>query len=465
MKATSHQFPDLAQKGMTDPNMQKATALITSGKSFNRKRAVETFPAFDATKADAIAIKNHVLDHLADYLEEFAQNVEASGGHIHFATDSANACQIITDIALAEKAKLITKGKSMISEEISLNTALEAHGFTVRETDLGEYIIQLANEPPSHIIGPALHKTKEQVADLFKEFHGEQTNYDRSNAEGLVKEARARLRDDFLSADIGITGANFLIADSGSTVIVTNEGNGDLTQLLPNTHIVISSIDKVIPSLNHLPTFLRLLGRSATGQTMSSYTTLSTGPRRQVDPDGPQNFHVVLVDNGRSQLLHSDKREVLCCIRCGACMNHCPVYAAVGGHAYGWVYPGPIGAVLDPHFIGLKEAHHLPEASSFCGRCEEVCPMQIPLPKIMRHWREESHSQAISPATPRALLALWGWVARRPTLYKIAMKLARWGLRHLPFLAPKQKDRRLQEPAATSFMESIKKQGKDTPHA
>ena len=266
---------------------------------------------------------------------------------------------------------------------------------------------------------------KEQVAESFYQHH-QDLDPDRPLDEprALCDEARAVLRQKFLGADVGITGANFLIAETGSTVIVTNEGNGDLTQNLPRIHIAISSIEKVVPTLEDSQTILRLLARSATGQEYSAYTTFSTGPKRPGDLDGPDEFHVVLLDNGRSALLGTPAQEALRCIRCGACMNHCPIYASIGGHAYGWVVPGPIGAALDPGLIGLEEAGHLPNASSFCGRCESVCPMRIPLPSIMRYWREQQHERRLSPATMRFGIGLWAWVASRPALYRLGAGLA-----------------------------------------
>jgi L-lactate dehydrogenase complex protein LldF len=240
----------------------------------------------------------------------------------------------------------------------------------------------------------------------------------------LLAEARAVLREKFLAADVGITGANFLVAETGTSIIVTNEGNGDLTQTLPKIHIVLTSIEKLVPTLEDVSEFLRVLARSATGQEMSVYTTLSTGPRRSGDPDGPREYHVVLLDNGRSAMLGGEFREMLRCIRCGACMNHCPVYQAIGGHAYGWVYPGPMGAVLTPSLIGIDKAGNLPNASTFCGRCEEVCPVRIPLPKLMRFWREREFERHLSPATVRAGLSFWAFFARRPRLYGFATDVA-----------------------------------------
>jgi L-lactate dehydrogenase complex protein LldF len=244
----------------------------------------------------------------------------------------------------------------------------------------------------------------------------------------LLTEARVILRDRFLAADVGITGANFLVAETGTSIIVTNEGNGDLTQTLPRVHIVLASIEKVVPTLEDVSQLLRVLARSATAQEMSVYTTFSTGPRRAGDPDGPNEYHVIILDNGRTAMLGGQFREMLRCIRCGACMNHCPVYAAVGGHTYGWVYPGPMGAVLTPSIVGIENAGHLPNASTFCGRCEEVCPVRIPLPKLMRHWREREFERHLSPATVRTGLRFWAYLATRPKLYAVAMSMFIFGL-------------------------------------
>ena len=313
----------------------------------------------------------------------------------------------------------------MISEEIGLNAALEAAGVQPVETDLGEYIIQLRHETPSHIIAPAVHLNKDQVEQDFRRVHTDLAkDRDLSQPTQLLAEARGVLREKFLAADVGVTGANFLVAETGTSIIVTNEGNGDLSQTLPGMHIVIASIEKLVPTLEDVSQLLRVLARSATGQDMSVYTTFSTGARRADDPDGPREYHVVILDNGRSSMLGGDFEDMLRCIRCGACMNHCPVYHAVGGHAYGWVYPGPMGAVLTPSLIGVEKGGHLPNASTFCGRCEEACPVRIPLPKMMRRWREQEFERHLTPAVARYGLGIWAAVATRPRLYRFVTALA-----------------------------------------
>jgi L-lactate dehydrogenase complex protein LldF len=419
MEATSKSFKHNVEDALVDADLQKALARMKVGFVGNRAAAVANLPEFDTLRDEARAIKEHTLAHLDFYLERFEQQVTAQGGHVHWCRTAEEARETVLKICRSVDAKTVTKGKSMIGEEIGINDFLEENGVEPVETDLGEYIIQLRHEPPSHIIAPAIHVTKEQVADSFYKTH---TSLDPKRQleepRTLVDEARAMLRQRYLDADVGITGANFLIAETGSTVIVTNEGNGDLTQTLPKIHIVTASLEKIVPTLEDASTILRVLARSATGQEFSAYTTFSTGPRRADDPDGPGEFHVVLLDNGRSALLGTELQDILRCIRCGACMNHCPVYGAVGGHAYGWVYPGPMGAVLTPTLIGVEEASDLPNASTFCGRCEQVCPMRIPLPKLMRHYRERAFDKGLTPPLPRMALAMWAFVAKRPLLYQ-----------------------------------------------
>jgi L-lactate dehydrogenase complex protein LldF len=418
MQPTSHDFIDNARTGLANATLQQALGLARTGFPLKRAQAIGRLPEFEALRDEGKAIKDHALAHLDFYLELYEKNVTAAGGHVHWCRDAAEARAAVVEICRSVDAKIVTKGKSMIAEECGLNEHLEANGITPVETDLGEYIIQLRHEPPSHIIAPAIHLMKEQVADSFRRAHTE-LPIDRQLTEVSVMcdEARQILRPRFLAADVGITGGNFLIAETGSSIIVTNEGNGDLTQTLPRIHIVMASIEKVVPTLEDAATLLRLLARSATGQEFSSYTTVSTGPRRPGDLDGPEAYHVILLDNGRSKLLGGEFHEMLRCLKCAACLNHCPIYGAVGGHAYGWVYPGPMGSVLTPALVGLAEAGHLPNASTLCGRCEAVCPVKIPLPKLLRHWRERQFAQHLTPKTVRSGLALWGFVASRPALY------------------------------------------------
>ncbi len=417
---TTPRFKDNVHDALKDGRLQSA---MVHAKNFvpRRASAADRLPEFEALRDSARDIKNHTLAHLDLYLEAYERKVTQSGGQVHFARDAAEARKIFLDLCTERGATRVTKGKSMISEEIGLNQALEAEGIEAIETDLGEYIIQLRHEGPSHIIAPAIHVTRDDVEADFRKAHLDlPANRDLSQPEQLLAEARAILREKFLSADIGVTGANFLIAETGTSIIVTNEGNGDLTQILPKVHVVIASIEKITPTLDDAAQLLRVLARSATGQDMSVYTTLSTGPRRPEDPDGPEEYHVILLDNGRSSMLGGEFQDMLRCIRCGACMNHCPVYQAVGGHAYGWVYPGPMGAVLTPSLIGVADGGQLPNASTFCGRCEQVCPVRIPLPKMMRHWREREFERHLTPATIRYGLDVWAYFAKRPALYRFA---------------------------------------------
>ena len=461
MKVETPRFREKSRDALADAQLRRAMETLQVNFSGNRRAAIERLPEFDALRDRARAIKDRTLAHLDAYLETWEAAAVAAGAEVHWARDGAEARETIAGLCRDAGVRVIAKAKSMIGEEIGLNPHLEAAGFETVETDLGEYILQLAGEPPSHIIGPAVHKTVDQVADLFHEHHAARGQSRKTEGAALVGEAREMLRDVYFRADAAITGANMLVAETGSAVIVTNEGNADLAQGLARTHIVLASIEKVVPSLDDAATILRVLARSATGQDMAAYTTVVTGPRRAGESDGPERLHIVLLDNGRSGLLGTRFRDVLRCIRCGACMNHCPVYGAVGGHAYGWVYPGPIGAVLTPALAGLEAGRHLPNASSFCGRCAEVCPMRIPLPDLMREWRAEEFSRGLAPPRQRRALGLWSWAVRRPRLYRLGARLAarllaalggrRRRLRRLPGAGGWTAGRDLPAPAGATF--------------
>ncbi len=476
MKVSSPDFKNNAHEALNDTQLQGALGHVRHNFTGKRARARKELPEFDALRDSAKAIKDHTLANLDAYLEIYEKKVIESGGVVHWARDAQEARGIILDICRKSNARTVTKGKSMISEEIGLNEFLQANDITPVETDLGEYIIQLRGENPSHIIAPAVHLNMDQVRQEFRKAHTHLPE-DRllDKPQSLLNEARQLLREKFLAADIGITGANFLVAETGSSVIVTNEGNGDLTQILPKVHVVLASIEKIVPSLEDMAQIMRVLARSATGQEITVYTTLSTGPKRARDSDGPEQYHVVLLDNGRSSMLGTEFSEMLRCIRCGACMNHCPVYQAIGGHAYGWVYPGPMGAVLTPALIGIDKGGHLPNASTFCGRCEAVCPMHIPLPKMMRSWREKEFERHLSPAYQRRNLALWAWVAKRPKLYRIVTKFAARMLffmggfnkriKWLPLAGGWTKTRDLPAPEGRTFMAGYKRSRKFTHEA
>lgn len=465
-------FKTRASEALQNQTLQKAMARAYGGFVHKRRAAVEALPEFEALRASARAVKDHTLAHLDHYLEGFEAALASRGGETHWARTPEEACEQVVAICRAHQAKRVTKGKSMVGEEIALNEALAANGLDVIETDLGEYIIQLAKEPPSHIIAPAVHKTRAQIAELFHTHHpGRARIKPLSEVPEIVEEARQVLRPVFLSADVGITGANLLIAETGSVVLVTNEGNGDLVSTLPRVHIVVASIEKLVPTLEDATAILRVLGRSATGQVMTSYTSFITGPRRADDLDGPEAFHVVLVDHGRSAMLGTEFRDILRCIRCGACLNHCPVYGAIGGHAYGWVYPGPMGAVLKPLMRGLEGARDLPEACTLNGHCEDVCPVLIPLPMLLRKLRVRAFSEHLTPPRARAGLRAWALLAKRPWLYHpvMAMVIGVLGLfgknrgrfRKLPFVNGWTGARDLPAPSGQTFQSAWKRaQGK-----
>jgi len=465
---TSPAFKENAARALADAGLQKALGTAKGAFLQRRAAAVANLPEFERLREIGRDIKNHTLAHLDFYLETYAANVEKAGGTVHWCATAEEARAAVLGICRKAEARTVTKGKSMISEELGINGHLEANGITPVETDLGEYILQLRREPPSHIIAPAFHLNREDWEADFRRMHTD-LPADRVFAErrDILTEARTRLRERFLAADVGITGANFLIAETGSSVIVTNEGNGDLTQTLPRVHIVLASIEKVVPTLEDCCALLRLLARSATGQDFSVYTTFSTGARRPGDLDGPEEYHVILVDNGRSNMIGTEFQEMLRCIRCAACMNHCPVYGVVGGHSYGWVYPGPMGSVLTPSLVGVARTGHLPNASTFCGRCESVCPVKIPLPKMMRHWREREFERHLTPIAQRTNLALWAFLARRPALYRLATRAAmgalgllgrgRGAFRSLPLAGGWTRGRDLPVPEGGTFMAAYAK--------
>ncbi|MCC7016263.1 MAG: iron-sulfur cluster-binding protein [Rhodospirillales bacterium] len=463
MDSSARRFENNARAALATPTLQAALAKLADGFPSRRREAAGRLPEFDELRDAARAIKDHVLDHLDVYLETFERRVVENGGEVHWCRDAEEARQTILEICRRAGARTVTKSKTMIGEEIAINDHLERNGIRPVETDLGEYIIQLRREPPSHIIAPAIHLSLDQVAETFRRSHADLPRERTLNEpDALLAEARAKLRPDFLAADVGITGANMLIAETGGNVLVTNEGNADLTHTLPRVHVVIASIEKIVPTLEDATVILRVLARSATGQDITVYTSFCSGPRRPGDLDGPDEYHVILLDNGRARLLEGEFRDMLRCIRCGACLNHCPVYRAVGGHAYGWVYSGPMGAVLIPALLGTREARHLANASTLCGRCESVCPMRIPLPRMLRAWRELLHRERRGSLLARLALAAWASVASRPALYHRLMGPliralgnlagARRRFRRLPFLRGWTQARDLPAPEGETFM-------------
>jgi L-lactate dehydrogenase complex protein LldF len=402
----------------------RSAVQFTADRLRNKKRsAMNDLGRWEEWRERGRQIRAHTIAHLDFYLKQFADRVRSAGGHVYFAADAAEATREVVRIAMAKQARAVVKSKSMVTEEIHLNHHLQQAGVEVVETDLGEYIIQLAGEAPSHIIIPAIHKTRDQIRALFTRAGGKDLTTDTAVLAGF---ARQTLREKFLTADIGITGCNFGIAESGTVVLFTNEGNADMVVNLPKTHIVVMGIERVLPTFADLEVIANLLPRSATGQKLTAYMTMITGPRRPGEADGAEELHVILVDNGRSQQLGDPQfQSVLHCIRCGACLNVCPVYRQVGGHAYGSVYPGPIGAVLTPLLNQGPEYADLPYASSLCGACSEACPVKIPLHDMLVFLRERNVRQKRTKLRER--LAFWGYrmAFARAGRYKLAMKLGR----------------------------------------
>src|SRR5437667_1462245 len=390
---TAETFDANARAALTDTQLRGALRKATSLFGERRREATRSLPDWEELRSQARAIKDETLLHLDRYLERFESNAEKVGARIHWARNASEANSIVCRLARERNARLAVKGKSMTTEEIHLNAALEAEGIEALETDLGEYIIQLAGETPSHIIAPAIHKTRHQIADLFVEKLGIAPTDDIAT---LTLTARRVLREKFGAADIGVSGVNFAVAETGTILILENEGNIRLTTSLPKTHIAVMGIEKVIPRFEDLEVFLKLLPRSGTGQHLTAYQSLITGTKRRPEGEGPDELHIIMLDNGRSRMLaHPTTRQSLACIRCGACLNACPVYQQIGGHAYGSVYPGPIGAVITPQLIGLGKASQLPYASSLCGACREVCPVKIDIPELLLHLRAEITGPAV----------------------------------------------------------------------
>jgi L-lactate dehydrogenase complex protein LldF len=423
-----HDFAGATRQALADVPLQAALVRLTGTLLAGNRRGYAALADSDALRDHAKRIKEHTLAHLDRYLEQLETSVRQRGGHVHWAATAEDARHIVTDIARRAGARRVVKSKSMTTEEVHLNPALEAAGLEVTETDFGEFIIQLAGERPSHLVAPAVHHTRESIARILSRVAGETLPDD---PVVLARTGRRLLRDKFAAADLGITGANFAVAQTGTIVLVTNEGNGRLTTTCPRIHVALVGMEKVIPRLIDLPVFLKLLARAATGQTLSVYTTFVSGPRRAGETDGPEEFHLVVLDNGRSRVLASPFRESLQCIRCGACLNACPVYRRIGGHAYGGVYSGPIGSILTPLFDSVADNPHLPHASSLCGACQAACPVKINIPHMLIGLRElQTHGRGKSPLERLAYRASAA-VLRRPWLYRLALRLTRPWLRLL----------------------------------
>ena len=433
MQVQSMFFKQTASLKLNDKVLQKAMKTAKGKFVEGRARGILDLDNFEDIRTAAAAIRDHTLANLDAYLLEFEANAVRRGAVVHWAETAQEANRIVIDIARQNNVRKVAKSKSMVTEEIGLNDEFARAGIQVIETDLGEYILQLAGEPPSHIVAPAMHKSKEQVAELFVQHHHKPRL---TEIPAMTREAREELRGHFLTADMGISGSNFVIAETGTTLTVTNEGNADMVTTLPRIHVVVTGIEKVIPTMEDFATLIRLLPRSAIGQSITNYLTLTTGIKAPYESEGPEQMHIVLIDAGRTRFIGTDMQPMLRCIRCGACMNHCPVYQNVGGHAYGWVYPGPMGSVLTPTYVGIENAGDLPNAATFCGECAVVCPVKIPLPDLMRKLREKQFDLRLRPWSERMAVKAWGFAVKRPKFYAFVSRL---GVRFGAMLGGKEK--------------------------
>ncbi|MFM7658272.1 MAG: lactate utilization protein B [Burkholderiaceae bacterium] len=435
MQVQSMHFKARAGQKLADLRLQQNLKKLSTKFVTARASAITELDDFEATRDQAVERRMRAIEHLDVWLETFEREATRRGATVLYAETAQDAARLVVEIAQKHDVKKVIKSKSMVSEEMQLNRALEAVGVIPVETDLGEYILQINdNEAPSHIIAPVVHKDKDEIADLFAKVHQKPRLTDIPQ---MTREAREVLRPHFLSADMGVTGGNFVIAESGSVAVVTNEGNEGMCTIKPEkVHVVVTGIEKVLPSLDDLATVMRLLPRSATGQSISNYFSLLTGPRGKDDQDGPEHMYFVLVDAGRTRLIGSEFEDMLRCIRCGACMNHCPVYQKIGGHSYGWVYPGPMGSVLTPSYVGMENAVDLPQASTLCGECHVVCPVKIPLPDLLRKLREKQFKQGLRPAFEYMAFGIWAFFAQRPKLYRFATK---WAARVLKLMGGQQR--------------------------
>ena len=424
--ASKFDFHSVSVKAAGDERLKAALNSALMRQYTGRQLGLLDLPDSDKLRTLAGDIKGHTLDYLDYYLVQFKQSMERNGGHVHFARTGEEAKRIIFDIIDKAGCKSVIKSKSMVSEEIELAHAMEAHGLDVVETDLGEFIVQIDHDKPSHLVSPIVHKDRASVGRSFSEYFG--TPYT-DNPELLTKQARVHLRDKFRRADFGMTGANFVVAETGQVCVVENEGNARQSVTTPRVLVSLVGIEKLVPRLADLSVMLKLLARSATGQPFTVYTNLFGGPRLAGEKDGPEEFHVVFLDNGRTEILGSEYRETLRCIRCGACLNACPIYRKIGGHAYGSVYPGPIGALITPLFQGLGNYKDLPQASSLCGACYEACPVKINIPKHLINMRKDIVSQHLNGSIERAIYRLWAWALKSSFLYNVICAMQKFELR------------------------------------
>ncbi|WLR52644.1 LutB/LldF family L-lactate oxidation iron-sulfur protein [Bacillus tianshenii] len=421
MKIGEDLFNERVSKSLADSFMREAVSTAQSRLTGVREKTIEELGNWEEWRELSASIRKHTIDHLDTYLHELSENVTKQGGHVIFAQTPEEANEYITSIAKKKKAKKIVKSKSMVTEEIGLNKALEGSGCDVIETDLGEYIIQLAEDPPSHFLAPALHKNRDQIREVFKEKRG-YTNT--SKPEEMTLFAREQLRDEFLSADIGITGCNFAIAESGTISLVTNEGNAEMVTTYPNTQIAVMGMERIVPTWQEFDILISMLARSAVGQKISTYVTTLTGPRTEDEGDGPEDFHLVIVDNGRSKMLGTEFQSALHCIRCSACLNVCPVYRHLGGHAYGSIYSGPIGAVISPVLGGYEDYKELPYASTLCSACTDACPVKIPLHELLLKHRQNIVQEGNTPSAEKLTMKAFQMATSSPAMYNASTKAA-----------------------------------------
>jgi L-lactate dehydrogenase complex protein LldF len=435
------------------PGVRAAVTSATDHSNVNRGRAYAEIDA-ERWRDWARDVKTHVLTNLDRYLEQAEAQLTANGVRVHWAETAADALTALRGIVREHDLKRAIKGKSMLTEELGVNAHLEGLGVHVREADLGEYIVQMLGQPPTHIVGPAIHLSVADCQRLFHERFGPPLDAD---PDTLARAARVVLRQEFLSADLGISGANFLAADTGTIALIENEGNIRMSTSLPRVHVAFVGIEKLVPTLEDVAGFVQLTTRASTGQPIGNYVSLIQGPRRPGEPDGPEHVHVILVDNGRTRLLADDAAwEALRCVRCGACLNTCPVYRQTGGHAYGWTYSGPIGAIIAPALLGLEEAMPLPFASTLCGACADVCPVRIPIPDLLVHWREKAVDAGLTSTSEAIGLAAYTAAAEHRGLFQAGGAMLRWlpwraGGRALPILGGWMQERTAPEPSPKSF--------------
>ena len=415
-QASKFDFHSVSVKAAGDEKLKAAVNNAVLKQYNARQLRILDLPNPDALRTLAGEIKGHTLDHLDYYLDQLKANVEKRGGKVHFARTAPEARRIIMDIARNAQCQRVIKSKSMVSEEIELAHHMEAAGLDVVETDLGEFIVQIGHDKPSHIVAPIIHKDKASIAKLFSEYFGTPYNDD---ANALTAQARLHLRDKFRRADFGMTGGNFLIAETGQVCAVENEGNVRQSITTPRVLVSLVGMEKLIPRMADLAVMLKLLARSATGQPMTVYTSIFGGTRAAGEKDGPEEFHLVLMDNGRTEILASEYRETLRCIRCGACLNACPIYRKIGGHAYGHVYSGPIGALITPLFQGLGNFKDLPQASSLCGACYEACPVKINIPQHLINLRRDIVRQKLNGRLERFIYRSWAKSLKSRFLYGV----------------------------------------------